>query len=54
MTALNDVRVLFDEVIASYPEMDPYLKWNAEIVKDPTFESAICKLINVEKWRRMQ
>jgi hypothetical protein len=44
--SLLDVRLIFDEVIGSYPEMEFYLAKDAKIVKHPSFESAICKVIS--------
>ena len=43
---LLDVRLIFDEVILSYPEMEHYLAKDARIVKNPIFESAICKVLS--------
>jgi hypothetical protein len=43
--SLLDVRVIFDEVISSYPSMNCYLAKDADIVINPFFESAICKLL---------
>ena len=42
-TELNDVRVLFDNVIKKYPSLTTYLGAEAEIVHNPSFESALVK-----------
>ena len=44
-----DVRMIFDEIISSYPSMRHQLAEDAQIVKVPLFESAICKVIAREQ-----
>lgn len=44
-----DVRMIFDEIISSYPSMRHHLAEDAQIVKVPLFESAICKVIAREQ-----
>lgn len=44
--SLLDVRLIFDEVIKSYPSMASRLGAEASIVKYPFFESGICKVID--------
>lgn len=44
--SLLDVRLLFDEVIKSYPSMSSRLETDASIVRYPYFESGICKVID--------
>ena len=46
---LLDVRLLFDEVIKSYPSMSSKLGTDASIVKFPYFETGISKVINGEE-----
>ena len=43
-TDLSDVRVLFDNVIKKYPSLTTYLGAEAEIVHNPSFESALVKI----------
>jgi hypothetical protein len=42
---LLTVRDIFDETVKQYPTMAHYLAKDAIIVKNPVFETAICKLI---------
>ena len=43
-TSLDDVRLLFDDVIAPYPEMRSFIAADANIVHCADFESAIVKI----------
>jgi hypothetical protein len=47
--SLVEVRLLFDEVITSYPSMAFHLAENASIVKHPSFESAVCKVLSQQQ-----
>jgi hypothetical protein len=47
--SLFEVRLLFDEVISSYPSMELHLGEGASIVKNPFFESAICKVLSQQQ-----
>ena len=42
--SLLEVRNLFGGVIEVFPETEPYLVYNAQVVKDPAYERAPCKL----------
>jgi hypothetical protein len=42
---LEEVRVIFDEMLIHYPTMDYYLASNGSIVHSPDFENAIVKVI---------
>ena len=46
--SLLSARILFDSLILSYPEMESYLKADAEIVYSPDFERAAVKYLNGE------
>lgn len=41
---LSGVRILFDAVICKYPEIRARLNSHAQIVHQPDFESAVCKI----------
>ena len=43
-TSLSDVRAVFDALMDEYPNLSDRLKWNANIVHRPEFESALVKL----------
>lgn len=47
--SLFEVRLIFDEVISSYPSMEFHLGADAPIVKHPSFESAICKVLSQQQ-----
>jgi hypothetical protein len=47
--SLLDVRLIFDEVISCYPSMEFHLAKDARIVKHPSFESAICKVLSQQQ-----
>ena len=47
--SLQDVRLIFDEVISVYPSMKNQLAKDADIVKHPSFESGICKVLSKEE-----
>lgn len=47
--SLLEVRLIFDEVISSYPSMEFHLAEDARIVKHPSFESAICKVLSQQQ-----
>jgi hypothetical protein len=47
--SLFEVRLIFDEVISSYPSMEFHLGADARIVKHPSFESAICKVLSQQQ-----
>lgn len=42
--SMAEARTVFDTAIGTYPSMNERLKFNAAIVADPTFESAVTKL----------
>lgn len=46
--SLADARSLFETVLEEYPNMADRLSSTAKIIHDPTFESAICKILNKE------
>lgn len=43
-TTIDDVRVLFDGVIAGFPVMEHYLSEDAAIYHSPAFETALVKV----------
>ena len=47
--SLQDVQLIFDEVISLYPSMRNQLAKDADIVKHPSFESGICKVLSKEE-----
>jgi hypothetical protein len=47
--SLLEVRLLFDEAISCYPSMEFHLAEDARIVKHPSFESAICKVLSQQQ-----
>ena len=46
---LSQARDLFDSIMNIYPDMEDHLDDRASIVVDPTFESAIIKVIRKER-----
>lgn len=44
--SLLEVRLIFDEVVASYPSMKFHLAEDARIVKHPSFETGVCKVLS--------
>ncbi len=51
---LSTVRTLFDEVIREHPDLTERLSPTADIVKDPIFEKAICKLQDGQQLERYE
>ena len=47
--SLLEVRLIFDEVIASYPSMEFHLAEDARIVKHSSFETGICKVLSKQQ-----
>jgi hypothetical protein len=47
--SLLEVRLLFDEAISCYPSMEFHLAEDARIVKHPSFESAIRKVLSQQQ-----